>query len=165
MGTKMISKAELEYKGGYLVKGDDVIVIDPDIVNQACMIDSLKQANEFYKKNGGAGVPGADMEKFRAKSETPRPYLEANTPLMDKKVEESLGLMKELDSVSTANAANDMLRKVDELIQFALDDYVISIEGQPVKFDLPSLGNPLEFTAQEIIDIIEEAAGNEICPE
>lgn len=156
---KMINKSELEYKNGYIVNGDEIIAVDPYIILQANALEEMVQKRRWLNDQPQA-CSGPNLSSFERESELDvLPHWEAETPLMDKKIEDSLKLMEELDEMNMVNLVNKELKYFEELIEFTSKDYVIDMPSQcaPEKFDMPTLGNPLELTAQQVAEYIAEA--------
>lgn len=165
---KMINKSELEYKNGFIVNGDEIIAVDPYIVRQANALEEMVQKRRWLNDQPQA-CSGPNLSSFERESELDvLPHWEAETPLMDKKIEDSLKLMEELDEMNMVNLVNEKIfDDLKQLVEFANNEYVIdrSVLCAPEQFDLPTLGNPLELTADQVSKYVAEAYGLDVSDE
>jgi len=150
---KTYKKSKLVYKNGYIMTAKGKIVsVDNRIVMLANQLELDHQKAE-YESNIECACEACACEEFEPKSEFKRPVIEAKTPVLDKKVEESIALMDDLDRVQAANKVNSYLDKIDDLIQFAREDFVVDTkQDKQYRFDLPTLGNPLEWTGDKVVE-------------
>lgn len=161
---KMYKKSDLTLlSNGYLVNGDgDVVVVDPAIVAMANTLETEVQKAEWRKGNAVAPV---EIEKFVRKSVDDEVVedFKCETPLLDKRAEEAMALMDEIDTVSTVEKLNQVQKLYIPLFKFVAEDMVMCIDGQaPVPFDTPVTGNPLEWTKDDVQDMIAKACDLEI---
>lgn len=165
---KMINKSELEYKDGYVLNGNDIVALDPRIVRQANSLEEMVQKRRWLNDQPSA-CAGPNLSSFERESEFDAlPHWEAETPLIDKKIEDSMKFMKELDEVNLVDMVNEKIfNYLKELVEFSTKDYVIDESGlcSPERFDLPTLGNPLELTADQISKYVAEAYGLDVSDE
>lgn len=157
---KIYKKEELKYKNGYIVNGDDVIVVDPAVVHQANELESklqkachdhgLRDAEEKLRKSLD------DASEFSRISEhKPNIKLSIETPHLDKAVDEAEAIMDELDSLADANKAHAMLNDYAKLLEFVHEDFVVCYDGAPlVRFDMPLIGNILELSEEDIVNAV-----------
>lgn len=146
---KTYKKENLKYKNGYIFKGDKIVGIDNDIVDLANKMetDTQRKYHEVHNK-----IDINDVEEFNRVSEFSRPLVMPSTPKLDKKIEESIELMDELDGMQKAEEANEYLESIHPVVQFIQEDFVIDCKQDTQhKFDLPVLGNPLEWD-REFLD-------------
>lgn len=154
--AKMYNKNELKYKGGYIVKGDDVIAIDNEIVDLFNKLDTDVQYAKFLAMKESFQVDTSDMEFFRA-TERGNVYLhvEFDTPNLDEFASKTEAMMDEIDNLNKAEMMNEYLQTIKPLLIFANDNFVIAAEhGVPHRFDLPAIGNPLELTREDIGNLV-----------
>lgn len=150
---KAYPKNELSFKNGLLIASDnEVVVIDPEIVDAANALETKFQ-QKMYLNSQPEGCPCPTLVGFERESEFDIKLFEAETPIIDKRAEESKAFMDELDLVSSTNVMNGMLMSMKQLIIFVNDDHVYGSDCIAHKFDTPNLGNPLEWTD----DTIKEA--------
>ena len=153
---KMYQKNELEYKNGYVVKDGEIIGIDNELVDLMNEIELNYQRACYLKDQPKAVTPDLDLENFDRQSEFDQPCVVTDTPLLDKKIAETLHLMDEIDDIEAAHAANDWLQSVMPAIRFTQEDFVVSCnQDMQHRFDLPTLGNPLEWDSDTIQTVIE----------
>lgn len=157
---KMYDKKELEYKNGYIVKGDDIICIDNEIVDMLNNLETDLQLAMFNKDTQDYYDRLGDCNKeFRRRTERGKvfPTVTANTPTLYKKIEETLNLMDEIDSIHDAEEINEYLDSIHPLILFAEDDFVVSCENSNQhRFDLPIIGNPLTLNKDLLFDLVAD---------
>ena len=150
---KIHNKNDLTYKNGYIIHGDEVVSIDNEIVDLLNKLDIDIQRSEWRQakfEHAREAWKEAE-EKFEPKSEFILPEVGAETPVLDAKVEETKLLMDEIDAKAYAAQANKYLAGIKPVVLFVQDDSVIEFE-QPVqhRFDLPTIGNPLELTDETL---------------
>jgi hypothetical protein len=115
---------------------DDMTKIGP-------MIDGIIGKAEFSRKS----------EHWNpAKVEAPE------TPELDKAAKKAITMMDELEQMAASERANKYLDKIRPAIDFAEDDCIVALDSAsvPTRFDLPTLGNPLELGADDIIGWVKE---------
>lgn len=155
---KTYKKSNLTYVNGYIMNGDEIVQIDNEIVIQANQLEADVQRASFNQKRKAAidAVKLAADTKFSFKSERKRPVIQANTPTLDEMVEKSIDLMDELDALKGAERANEYFRQIVELVEFVQDDFVVECPAQAAqeRFDLPTLGNPLEWDKDKLSDAV-----------
>jgi hypothetical protein len=97
------------------------------------------------------------VDEFVPKSEhgSVVPVFSANTPELDKKAETAMKIMDEIDDMAKAEQANDYIADIRPLFGFVSDEFIVSGE-QPTqhRFDLPTIGNPLELKKEDITDLV-----------
>jgi hypothetical protein len=155
MAMKMINKKDCEYKGGYIVCDGKIVGVDNEIVDLLNKLDTDVQRAEFEKNH--IAKPAMPMPEFEPKSEHGClvPFIQADTPEMDKMAEHSMKIMDELDAVAGAELANEYIAGVGPLLMFVNDEFIVSGEqGTQHRFDLPVVGNPLELDKEKLADLI-----------
>lgn len=156
---KLYKKADLEFIDGMLVAKDGEIVnAGIKAVSQANELETMLQKAEWLKSQPSP-CQGPDFSSFKRKSTNEIEDFVAETPLLDKKVAETMDLLNELDVVELTNKVNEVQRYMADLINFTKSDYVVSNGSAIVKFDVPTLGNPLEwdemFVSTKIIEALD----------
>lgn len=157
---KMYDKYALEYINGYLVTHDgDVVNIDNEIVDLANKIETdLQRAR--YINDQPEQVPGDyACENFNRKSEHDIPMkFVAETPILDKKIEEAIDMMDEIDTLNHIEEFKMYIAGIDPLVKFVRDGFIVETaqEYRLHKFDLPTLGNPLEWDLEMLFHTVEE---------
>lgn len=164
MAIKMYKKSELNFKNGMLATADgDVIVPDPKVVAQANQLETMAQRGAWLKEQPEM-CAGPDFSKFERKSikdEEINKFV-CETPLLDKKAEESIALMDELDALEVCDKLNEVQSQFKELFAWVGDDTVLSDDSRALStFDTPTLGNPLEWDKDDVQNFIAEAHGME----
>lgn len=150
---KIYKKSELEYKNGYLVKDDEIVQVDNEVVDLLNMLDTHVQRaeHEAGKKKCYECFKEVIEDEFVPQSEYFLPVIEVNTPLLDSEVDKTMAIMEELDDKEKCRLVNEHLNGYRPVVLFCKDDTVVSFD-QPTqhRFDLSRLGNPLELTAEDI---------------
>lgn len=162
--AKIIKKSEITFVDGMLVKDDDVICIEPNIIHQANMLETLAQKTAYLAAQPDYS-PAPSLDGFEREYASDKLcQFTASTPILDAKVKEAMDIMDELDDVTTANQANSMLDNYRELYEFCSVDYVVGSldKVNVIQFDLPILGNPLNLTTDDIENVIAAACGMEV---
>lgn len=158
---KLYDKKELTFRKGMLVTKDgDALRVVGDIVAQANALEDAMQ-ERLYLEAQPEATPAPSLDGFERKSIAAKKVrIKCSTPLLDKKVEETKAFMDELDSVNHAEKIEDMANSFIALIEFADDDCVLAdVCGDPSVFDTPMLGNPLEYTSEDILASIALSIG------
>lgn len=146
--AKFYSKSDLTFKSGYVVNSDgDVVALPKGVARQLNEIEEMVQRAKWVDEHE---APEAEPEEFVRKSAfKPAPVITASTPLLDKKVEESMRLHEEIEGKLCADKLNEIIKGFKEAFAFCDEDDFV--EGDEViRLDLPTLGDPLKLTAREL---------------
>lgn len=146
--AKFYSKSDLTFKSGYVVNADgDVVALPKGVARQLNEIEEMVQRAKWAAEHE---APEAEPEEFVRKSAfKPAPVITANTPLLDKKVEESMRLHEEIEGKLCADKLNEIIKGFKEAFAFCDEDDFVE-GGEVVRLDLPTLGDPLKLTACEL---------------
>lgn len=157
---KMYKKSDLTVNHGLLVSKDgDIILPDINVVDQANRLETLAQKTAYLAGQPEA-TPMPTLDGFeRISIRDNKVKFRAVTPLMDKKTDEAMAIMGELDDIATVEKANDMLADFVALLDFVEQDFVIDCGHELYVFDTPILGSILELTKDDIVNVIAEACG------
>lgn len=153
---KMYNKESLEYKGGYIVEDNKVICVDNEVVDLFNKLETDIQRAKFEKMKGKLVVDFGNNE-FHRKSELGEifPNVEVNTPCLDEMAEKAEAIMDEIDAMNAADVMNEYFAGIKPLIAFVNDEFVIDAENStPHRFDLPTIGNPLELTKEKLSELV-----------
>lgn len=163
---KFVKKSDLEFDSGYLVHKGKIVAIDPAIVKQCNAFDLMVQKAEWIEANR---IETKAAEPFERKSMYEKPMrFKAETPIADKKAEETVAWLKEKEDVETASRGNTIVEIFEEFVRFVVDGKVLLVDAEPVRFDCPVLGDPLAVTEEQVSELIvkhadaimEEAVGD-----
>lgn len=153
---KMFNKAECEYIGGYIVCDGKVVAIDNEIVD---LFNKLEE--DIQRKNHERSVfgdmPAIEPMPFHRKTERGDvyPQVRAETPELDKIADTTMKLMDELDSIADASKCNEYFEGIKPLLLFVNDDFIVSgKQAVQHRFDLPTIGNPLEIDKEKLSDLV-----------
>lgn len=151
---KVFTKEELTLTDGLFVTTDKTIVTaNLMVIQQANALDLALQEAEYLMAQPKA-TPAPSLKGFKPKSSLEaKVVVKAETPTLDKKVEETLAIMKDLDKHEEAEKLNNAVKEFSELIKFVQSNEVICNETDiaPEKLDTPVLGNILELTDKDIV--------------
>jgi hypothetical protein len=160
----MYTKKQLTIVNGYLKAPDStIVVVDPKVIVEANVLETLSQKADYLMAQPAA-TPMPTFDGFERKSIMDEivPKFTVTTPMLDKRAEDALAIMEELDNVETANNANQVLELFAELFEFVKNDYVIdhgNDGSELVRIDTPTLGNILELTDSEVVEVIAKCSG------
>lgn len=158
---KLYKKSDLNLDAsGLLVSKDgDIILPDINIVNQANELDTLIQQHEYLSMQPEA-TPMPSLDGFHRMSikDNSRGWFEVKTPTLDAERDKAMAIMDEIDGQIKADTANQMLDKFAALIEFVDGDAVIDCGNELYCFDTPMLGNVLELTKEDVLDVIATIA-------
>lgn len=154
--AKLIKKSKCEFEAGCIVKEDELIGIPKVVHLQLNKLELMMQQYSYLKDqpayNAGPSLDGFERQSVLASE---RPYVEApETPVTDKLIAEAMAFMKEADKVSNAADVNTAIDNFGALVDWCATDKFI--EGDCYdKLDLYMLGNPLELTVDDIVNILK----------
>lgn len=160
---KMYKKKDLSYKNGLIVAPDgEVVAIDNEVVDMANELETRIQ-KASYLKSQPEPVAIPTLEGFVRQTETTLTSFVCDTPLMDEQVERSMKLMEEIDDQAMTDKLNEQLKYLTPLVYFVKDDELLSVENDSQhRFDVPVMGNPLEWTEDLLMEFVCKANGVEI---
>lgn len=149
--AKIYKKENCEYIGGYIACGDEVVGVPAAIVLKLNKLDTDLQMAEHRRANT---VKPVEVKPFVRKHEgVSLIELTASTPALDRKIAEAEALMDDLDSLDVTNQANDYLANLADVVDWLESDYIVE-SVTTSKFDLPVVGNPLDLSAGELVDMV-----------
>lgn len=158
---KMISKEGLAYQDGYIVDSDgNIIAIDPEVVDLANALETISQKSHWCDHSEPTVVK--EFKKV-SEHEVKINYFKCDTPLMDARAAETVAYLDELDRVNNTDSMNEALDQFAELIAFVhAEKFLVDDANKVERFDLATLGNPLEWTEDTIANVIAFAHGAKI---
>lgn len=157
---KIYQKADLKMKDGLIINdAGEIVAIDPEIVDLANNLETELQQARFLADQPEAS-PMPTLVGFKRKSMNEIELFECETPIQDKRAEDAMKLMEEIDQASLTTQMNLMLTNIKPLVLFAKDSDVIAMEATTLhRFDTPFMGNPLEWTEESISQVVAEING------
>lgn len=156
MTMKMFNKSECEYKGGYIVCDGKVVCIPNEVVDLFNKLEEDVQRKQHEASVFG-GMPAVEGMPFVRKTERGEvfPLVQADTPELDALAEKTMKIMDEVDAMADAAKANEYFESIHPLIMFVNDEFIVSGEqATQHRFDLPTIGNPLEVTKENLSDLV-----------
>ena len=145
--AKFYKKSQLTFESGYVVNADgDVVALPPCVADQLNEIETTIQKAAWLSEQPEE-CKGPDPSEFERQSCFGKvPEIVVETPLLDKKVKESVALEKEMYAASCAAELNKLIVGFKEAFAFVSEESFV--EGdRVVRLDLPTLGDPLKLTA------------------
>ena len=150
---KIYKKEDCTYVDGYVVCGDEVIGVPTPVIRQLNRLETDMQKAEHRRANKvELKTPEPFVRKHEGKS---RIVVTPETPALDEAVDKAMALRDDLDTVEAASAVNDYLADIELAIEWVQSPNIVSSSTVLVeKFDLPSLGNPLELGEEDIVEAV-----------
>ena len=162
---KFMKKEKLVYKNGYLINEKGKIVMpDYDVVYQFNNLEEEFQ-KAMYLKAQPKAVAAPSMEGWEKVSEHDvdvEDMFFAETPTLDKKIEESLALMDDIDTANKVDKLRAISAGYPKVIEFINSKEIIVHEDNEYRFDLATLGNPLEFTVEKFRKVVSIIGGCDV---
>lgn len=161
--AKLIKKSKCKFEAGQIVKGSELIGIPWNVHSQLMLLETMVQQHDYIAAQPKY-QPAPTLDGFELKSalKPGRPYFDKpDTPTVDKRTEEALAYMAEVDQVNEAEYLNKWIDRFGALIDWLAADKFV--EGDCTeKIDTPVLGNPLELTPDEVAAIIAHITNPDI---
>ena len=166
MAMVTYDKRDLVYRDGYVWNGSEIVAIDNEVVDLFNKLeDDLQRAvfNEAREDCAECAAKAMSAEFARA-SEHTISIVDVHTPVLDAKVDEAKAFMAELDGLDGAEKSNKYLSTVKPLVLWCNDKFVVdfSEQGRQHRFDLPTIGNPLEIDGDGLCIIVARMFGGEV---
>ena len=162
---KFMKKEKLTYKNGYLINEKGKIVMpDYDVVYQFNNLEEEFQ-RAMYLKAQPKAVAAPSMEGWEKVSEHDvdvEDMFFAKTPTLDKKIEESIALMDDIDAANKVDKLRAISAEYPKVIEFINSKEIIVYEDNEYRFDLATLGNPLEFTVEKFRKVVSVIGGCDV---
>ena len=159
---KMYKKNDLSFVDGMLVTEDGKVVVpSAKIVMQFNAFETMCQRHDYLVDQPDYS-PAPSLDGFKRKSAFGHNGgFSAKTPLLDAKVEDTMKLLAEIDGANAAEQANDLLDEFERMILFICNDYVVDLGdgAELIKFDTPTLGDPLKVTEADVVAAISAICG------
>ena len=86
----------------------------------------------------------------------------AETPTLDKKIEESIALMDDIDTANKVDKLRAISAGYPKVIEFINSKEIIVCDDNEYRFDLATLGNPLEFTVEKFRRVVSIIGGCDV---
>lgn len=151
---KFVKKEELEYKQGYLVHDNVVVMPSHEVVVQANELAAQAEVLAFvleHEEEINKASELYEMPKFKSTIGKPSVYLKAETKKLDEYTENIKDIIKEIKDKTTVEKANVQLDQFAELIEFAQADEIL-VDDCPDGYKF--VDDPLGLTEDQISEII-----------
>lgn len=164
---KFMNKEKLTYKNGYLINQKGKIVMpDYDVVYQFNKLE-VEFQRALYLKAQPKAVAAPSMEGWEKVSEHDvdvEDMFFAETPTLDKKIEESIALMDDIDAANKVDKLQVIAAGYPKVIEFINSKEIIMRDDNEYQyhFDLATLGNPLEFTIEKFRKVVSIIGGCDV---
>lgn len=164
---KFMKKEKLTYKNGYLINEKGKIVMpDYDVVYQFNKLE-VEFQRALYLKAQPKAVAAPSMEGWEKVSEHDvdvEDMFFAETPTLDKKIEESIALMDDIDAANKVDKLQVIAAGYPKVIEFINSKEIIMRDDNEYQyhFDLATLGNPLEFTIEKFRKVVSIIGGCDV---
>lgn len=162
---KFMKKEKLTYKNGYLINEKGKIVMpDCDVVYQFNSLE-VEFQRAMYLKAQPKAMAAPSMEGWEKVSEHDvdvEDMFFAETPTLDKKIEESIALMDDIDAANKVDKLRAVSARHPKVIEFINSKEIIVYEDNEYRFDLATLGNPLEFTVEKFRRVVSVIGGCDV---
>ena len=154
---KIYKKSECKYEDGYITCKGRIVQVDNEIVD---LINKLEDDVQLAKHNRlceslTSAVP--PLPKFGRKTEFGQiyPMVVADTPELDDAVGKAERIMDEIDEMARADKANEYFAGIKPLFLFVNTKTIVSCDQDVQhRFDLPTVGNPLELDKDKLSDLV-----------
>lgn len=151
--TKIYDKKNCEYKNGFVFCNGELVAIQTSIVDQLNKLDiCLQKAMYLSKQPKPCPIPSLDG--FVPKSERTVYTVKPETPAMDKRAEEAMAMLNDIEAKQAADRTNNIIAKFSDLIEWASLDWIPCLgENYDVhQLDVPVVGNPLVLSPDDIVN-------------
>ena len=152
---KLIKKKDCKFKAGQIVCGDEVVGIPHQVWYQLNKLELMWQQYSYLKRQPKyQKVPSLDGFVRQSALKSKMPYIEViDTPVTDKRFEESMKFMAEQEQIAAAAETNEMLDKFQSLVIWL--DGKRFVEGDCIDpIDTPFLGNPLMLEPEAVSTVL-----------
>lgn len=152
---KLRNKSKLVWNNGYITTKKGKLVALPDAVQAELDRIEVDIEMNFHQQTQPKPVEPKPFKRLGL--ELPLASIEVDTPLLDKKVEESMALMDEIDEANAADRIKKLAEKrYPNLARFAAEDEFIP--GTRVeRLNLPiveRVANPLEIDPEKFLVLV-----------
>lgn len=153
--AKLIKKDKCKFIDGYIVKKNRQVGIPYAVWASLNKLETILQ-QYYYLRNKPQYCEGPSLKGFKRKSnlDAKIPYVDMpDTPTIDARVDEAIKFMAEADAMQSTAQINEALEDYHQLIKW-LDDSKFFEGNCFCPIDTYMLGNPLELTAEAVVDLI-----------
>lgn len=152
--AKFYSKSDLTFKSGYVVSATgDVVALPKGVANQLNSIEEMVQKAAWLEAQPEETKAPDPSEFVRKSAFDSAPTITVDTPTLDAKIEESMRLDADIKRQLCADKLNEIIGTYKEAFAFCSEEDFV--EGTDVvRLDLPTLGDPLKLTANDLAAVI-----------
>lgn len=162
---KLYNKSELTFNNGYITdaNGDIIVIGNSDIIGGLNQLETEIQLGQFNIEHS-VELP-SEKDTFHRKSSFQSGIrIEVETPLLDKKAEETMNLLSELNKANQAEVVNKYVAMYDDLVEWVREPQFVgtTTSYRVDRIDTPTLGNPLELTIEKLQEVFPIAANADL---
>lgn len=156
--AKMYKKSDLKFVDGYvLTEEHEVVALPSGIAEQINDLETFLQEMGYLSEQPEP-TPAPSLEGFERESIVKTPHIEVKTPELDKVEERNRRVLEELRDREATDAVNRVLDKYADTLVFLRGERFV--EGDKVvRVDTPIIGNILEITGDEMVNLIARYSG------
>ena len=152
--AKFYNKSDLTFKSGYVVSATgDVVALPKGVANQLNSIEEMVQKAAWLEAQPEE-TKAPDLSEFVRKSAFDSvPTITVDTPMLDARIKDAIRLDAEIKRQLCADKLNEIIGTYKEAFAFCSEEDFV--EGTDVvRLDLPTLGDPLKLTANDLAAVI-----------
>ncbi len=166
---KIIKKSDITFKNGRFIVGDECVGFDYEVGLTINLLERYYQRAIWKIDACNAMKSSQALEPFKFDSAFGCKFeIEAETPALDKRVEETLAIMGDMDRKLYANAANAFIESYDIaglLDWLNADEVAVTFDTIEPKVDAKNIGNPLELDEERLTAILSVIGEATVLPE
>lgn len=162
---KVYKKKDCTYEDGYILdKKGNTLAVDHVIVGKLNNLELLLQ-EKAYLNMQPEGRPAPSLEGFVFDDGLDDDGIEfvVDTPLLDEKVKAGVALAKEIDKATDFKEMQEIADQLEDVCSWcSKKKFFADKHGEPVRFRLSVLGNPLELKREDIAKAIAYIHGRAV---
>lgn len=156
---KLVNKSTCYFDNGYICcKDGEILGPALPVFEQLRSLEYMLQKVRYLDAQPEA-CPPPSLDGFEFVSERAKkiPRFEPfETPNIDKAVEAGIGIRDEIKGMQITKAANKWIDEHPEVFEFVANDRFVPSPFVSNPFDLHLLGNPLELTVEDLMNVVGE---------
>lgn len=163
--SKFIKKADLKFDRGYITDANDETVgLLYKVKDQLECLDRIWQMDEYLSDQLPA-IPAPTLLGFVYETYDNAhlwDYPEfPDTPAIDERTKEAIAYIADRDKVEKHEKISILIEWFKDLLDFCAEEKALMVPGNSDRICCASLGNPLELTVDQLMDIFDALAESE----